>query len=106
LLLSIAANALTPFIHNLPVPQFFISPLFTEGATGREMNAVDAENAKNQQTDVWRMMQLKKSLAREDHPYHNFGTGNLETLKVHSAPIKTQTNVPLKRELSCLNCAS
>jgi insulysin len=61
--------------------QFFISPLFTEGATGREMNAVDAENAKNQQTDVWRLMQLKKSLARPDHPYHNFGTGNLETLK-------------------------
>jgi len=61
--------------------QFFISPLFTESATARETNAVDSENSKNQQTDVWRFMQLKKSLCREDHPFHGFGTGNLETLR-------------------------
>jgi insulysin len=30
--------------------QFFITPLFTESATNREMNAVDSENAKNQQS--------------------------------------------------------
>lgn len=29
--------------------QFFITPLFTQSATEREMNAVDAENSKNQQ---------------------------------------------------------
>ena len=40
--------------------QFFIEPLFTQSATDREMNAVNSENAKNQQTDVWRQMQLKK----------------------------------------------
>jgi len=61
--------------------QFFISPLFTQAATGREMNAVDSENSKNQQTDVWRLMQLKKSLARQGHPYRQFGTGNLVTLR-------------------------
>ena len=61
--------------------QFFIAPLFTQSATDRELNAVNSENSKNQQTDVWREMQLKKSLSRPDHPFHNFGTGNLATLR-------------------------
>jgi len=39
------------------------------------------ENAKNQQADMWRMMQLKKSFARPSHPHHLFSTGNLQTLK-------------------------
>ena len=60
--------------------QFFIAPLFTESATERETNAVDSENAKNLQSDAWRLMQLNKSLARPDHPFSKFGTGNLETL--------------------------
>lgn len=33
--------------------QFFISPLMTESATLREMQAVDSENSKNLQQDVW-----------------------------------------------------
>eukprot|EP01041_Mallomonas_annulata_P009052 gene9052-18749_t len=61
---------------------FFISPLFTEEATSREMNAVDNENTKNLQSDMWRQYQLMKFLARPDHPYSNFSTGNLQTLKV------------------------
>eukprot|EP00501_MAST-03F_sp_TOSAG23-6_P002015 GSMAST32.ASY1.ANO1.2100.1 assembled CDS len=50
---------------------FFIAPLFTASATGRELKA----------SDHWRLYQLSKSLARPDHPVHKFGTGNLETLK-------------------------
>eukprot|EP00941_MAST-03F_sp_MAST-3F-sp1_P003543 g3543.t1 len=62
--------------------QFFIAPLFTAGATDRELKAVDSENAKNLQNDQWRFFQLMKSTARKDHPMHKFGTGNLETLKI------------------------
>ena len=58
--------------------QFFISPLFTEAATSREMNAVDSENAKNQQSDMWRLHQLKLSLARDNHPLRHFGNGSSE----------------------------
>ncbi|KAL3664821.1 hypothetical protein V7S43_010001 [Phytophthora oleae] len=60
--------------------QFFIAPLFTPGATQREMNAVNSENAKNLQNDHRRLYQLQKSLSNPDHPFHKFGTGNLETL--------------------------
>jgi insulysin len=60
--------------------QFFIAPLFTESATQREAQAVDSEHSKNLQNDYWRLDQLAKSLAKPDHPYNHFGTGNLETL--------------------------
>jgi insulysin len=61
--------------------QFFISPLFTESATERETKAVDSENAKNLQNDMWRNHQLYKSLSSPDHPFCKFGTGNLKTLQ-------------------------
>jgi insulysin len=60
---------------------FFVCPLFTESATSREMSAVDNENTKNLQSDMWRDYQLMKHLSREDHPFHSFGTGNLRTLR-------------------------
>ncbi|KAJ3113502.1 Insulinase (Peptidase M16) [Phlyctochytrium bullatum] len=61
--------------------QFFISPLFDESCTEREMKAVDSEHKKNLQLDNWRIYQLQKDLSSKDHPYHKFGTGNLKTLK-------------------------
>lgn len=60
--------------------QFFLAPLFTEGATGRELNAIDSENAKNLQSDQWRMAQLTRWMASPEHPQHKFGTGNSSTL--------------------------
>lgn len=60
--------------------QFFISPLFTESATEREINAVNSEHEKNLATDVWRIRQVNKSLSNPDHPYSRFGTGNKKTL--------------------------
>jgi insulysin len=59
---------------------FFICPLFTEAAVDREMNAVDSENSKNLQIDEWRAAMLLSSLAKPEHPYSKFGTGNLATL--------------------------
>ena len=61
--------------------QFFIKPLFLEDTLDRELNAVNSENKKNLQSDVWRLSQLAKSLSNPKHPYHHFSTGNLQTLK-------------------------
>lgn len=60
--------------------QFFISPLFSESCKSREIMAVDSENKKNLQMDVWRLNQLKRSLSNSRHPVHKFSTGNKETL--------------------------
>jgi len=59
---------------------FFVCPLFTESATARETNAVDSENQKNLQSDMWRHYQLLKSMARDGHPFRSFSTGNADTL--------------------------
>jgi insulysin len=61
--------------------QFFVSPLFLESTLERELQAVDSENKKNLQSDLWRLMQLNKSLSNPKHPYSHFSTGNLQTLK-------------------------
>ncbi|RAL11158.1 a-pheromone processing metallopeptidase Ste23 [Aspergillus homomorphus CBS 101889] len=61
--------------------QFFVEPLFLESTLDRELRAVDSENKKNLQSDMWRLMQLNKSLSNPAHPYHHFSTGNLQTLK-------------------------
>nr|PNR46368.1 hypothetical protein PHYPA_013487 [Physcomitrium patens] len=62
--------------------QFFICPLLSADATSREINAVHSENSKNLTMDMWRMNQLTKMVSSKDHPFHKFGTGNLETLDI------------------------
>ena len=47
---------------------FFSGPLFTESATGRELNAIDSENSKNLQNDVFRLYELEKDRVNSDHP--------------------------------------
>lgn len=70
---------------------FFTGPLFNKDSTDKEINAVDSENKKNLQNDIWRMYQLDKSLSNTDHPYHKFSTGNLQTL--HEIPSAKGINV-------------
>eukprot|EP00898_Chlorokybus_atmophyticus_P006740 jgi/Chlat1/7067/Chrsp57S06767 len=60
--------------------QFFLCPVFDPDAVDREVHAVDSEHGKNKQSDVWILNQLSKHTASEHHPYHKFGTGNLQTL--------------------------
>ncbi|KAG8198306.1 hypothetical protein JTE90_021560 [Oedothorax gibbosus] len=60
--------------------QFFLSPLFTESATEREVNAVHSEHEKNLQIDVWRLTQLEKATCNPNHDYSKFGTGSIDTL--------------------------
>ena len=52
-----------------------------EATLDRELRAVDSENKKNLQNDMWRLSQLAKSLSNPKHPYNHFSTGNLKTLK-------------------------
>lgn len=69
---------------------FFTCPLFLESCVNREMKAVDNENSKNLQSDVWRIQHLIGTLAHADHPMNHFccalslpsrvATGNEKTL--------------------------
>lgn len=65
--------------------QFFVAPLFAASAKNREIQAVDSENKKNLQNDMWRLYQLERSLSNPEHPYNRFSTGNYETL--HTDPV-------------------
>ncbi|KAH8300473.1 hypothetical protein KR018_008259, partial [Drosophila ironensis] len=78
--------------------QFFIAPLFTPSATEREINAVggsstrlfrflrvfvmqvNSEHEKNIPSDLWRIKQVQRHLAKADHAYSKFGSGNKTTL--------------------------
>ena len=60
--------------------QFFISPLFTEEYTAREVNAVNSEYQKNIMNDEWRQFRIASQFAKDDHPARKFNIGNLETL--------------------------
>lgn len=71
--------------------QFFISPLFSNSCKDREINAVDSENKKNLQNDMWRLYQLDKSKSNLEHPYNGFSTGNYQTL--HVEPTSKDINV-------------
>ena len=51
-----------------------------EDSTERELNAVNSEHSNNLQNDSWRVLQLRKELANQRHPFTKFGTGNKETL--------------------------
>jgi len=62
--------------------QFFLTPLFTESATDREVNAVNSEHEKNIPNDTWRINQIEKATADVKHDFSKFGTGNKETLDV------------------------
>ncbi|CAM9473320.1 unnamed protein product, partial [Discosporangium mesarthrocarpum] len=62
--------------------QFFMSPLFSESAMEREMQAVDSEHKNNLNNDEWRIFQqVLKATANQKHPFSKFGTGNAETLR-------------------------
>ncbi|KAM5441709.1 metalloprotease [Microsporum ferrugineum] len=80
---SSSTSDLTPPLYGAldRFAQFFIAPLFLPSTLDRELQAVDSENKKNLQSDPWRMLQLNKSLSNPKHPYHNFSTGNLKTLR-------------------------
>ena len=60
---------------------FFVCPLFLESSVDREIEAVDNENSKNLQSDLWRRYQLLQGLCKQEHPLNMFATGNATTLR-------------------------
>lgn len=60
--------------------EFFTAPLLRADSMEREVRAVNAEHEKNINADEWRQYELLKSTSSIDHPFHQFGTGNLNTL--------------------------
>ncbi|XP_026833292.1 insulin-degrading enzyme isoform X2 [Drosophila erecta] len=75
--------------------QFFIAPLFTPSATEREINAVNSEHEKNLPSDLWRIKQVNRHLAKPDHAYSKFGSGNKTTL----SEIPKSMNIDVRDEL-------
>jgi len=74
---------------------FFHSPLFSPSCTSRELNAVDSENKKNHQTDVWRIFQLDKHLSKGGHVWSKFGSGNRDSLSKAAREVKAQRTLNL-----------
>ncbi|KAI2489037.1 hypothetical protein MHU86_25560 [Fragilaria crotonensis] len=78
---NMVADVEAPLVEGLGrFGSFFTCPLFTESATGRELNAIESENAKNLQSDIFRTYQIEKSRGSIRHPYSKFFTGNKKTL--------------------------
>lgn len=75
--------------------QFFIAPLFTPSATDREIKAVNSEYEKNLSSDIWRVRQVKKHLAKPNHPYSKFGSGN----KMSLCDTPKSMNIDVREEL-------
>eukprot|EP01064_Diplonema_japonicum_P009631 TRINITY_DN17103_c0_g1_i1.p1 TRINITY_DN17103_c0_g1~~TRINITY_DN17103_c0_g1_i1.p1 ORF type:complete len:1092 (+),score=202.38 TRINITY_DN17103_c0_g1_i1:66-3341(+) len=65
--------------------QFFITPLFTDSATERELMAVESENQRFLTEDYMRFIMFLKDIADPTHPFSNFGCGNIETLRTTPA---------------------
>ena len=60
--------------------QFFICPLFDPNKVQDEMNAVNSENEKNQQSESWRFYQLFYNCAQQGSTFNRFIIGNKKTL--------------------------
>ena len=60
--------------------QFFIAPKFETDMVDREIKAIDSEWRNARTSDSWRNYQHLKVSGNPEHPFANFGCGNLETL--------------------------
>jgi insulysin len=54
------------------------------------LNAIDSENKKNHQSDLWRIFQLNKHLSKPGHVWRKFGTGNRDSLSSAARQLKAQ----------------
>jgi len=72
--------------------QFFVSPTFDPACVEREMNAVDSESTNYSTEDGWRLQQVLKATAAEEHPFFRFDVGNNVTLGADD-PQKTREEI-------------
>src|SRR5258706_8645991 len=75
---AVAADAFSGALERFS--SVFERPLFSPSSTAREINAVNSENSKNQQSDSRRLHQLMKTLSDRSHPWNKFGCGSKDTL--------------------------
>ncbi|ODV61137.1 uncharacterized protein ASCRUDRAFT_75856 [Ascoidea rubescens DSM 1968] len=75
--------------------RFFIDPLFLQSCQDREIIAINNENNKNLNDDNWRYYQVYKKIINPSHPFCQFSTGNLDTLKHHPE----SKNINIRNEL-------
>lgn len=69
------------FLHAVDrFAQFFIDPLFNPSGLQREIHAINQENDKNLENDLWRGWMIFKETGNSKHPNHLFSTGNKNTL--------------------------
>ena len=73
--------------------EFFSAPLLRAESMEREVRAVNAEHEKNVQNDEWRLYELLKATSAAGHPFHQFGTGNLHTLRPGNATHTTLSSL-------------
>ena len=86
---DVLADFLEPALDRFS--KFFLEPLFLSDCIERELLAIDSEHKKNILSDVWAMFQLLKDFSIPSHPFHKFGTGNLQTLK--ESPLEKGINI-------------
>lgn len=67
-------KALDAFAH------FFIDPLFSDEAVGKERNAVNSEYEIDVNTEDWKVVNLFSLLADSNHPASRFSIGNNDVL--------------------------
>eukprot|EP00760_Papus_ankaliazontas_P033369 PhM_4_TR6309/c0_g1_i1/m.105132/K01408/IDE, ide; insulysin len=60
--------------------KFFVCPLFTSSAVGREVRAIENEHKRNVPSDGRRWWYVLKRTSNPLNDFHKFGTGNLSTL--------------------------
>lgn len=70
--------------------KMFAEPLFDPNAIEKEIINVNSENEKNINNNHWKMSQILKTFAKEEHPYSRFHTGNKDTLDIHSPETLTK----------------
>jgi insulysin len=79
---DVNADQLQPALDRFA--QFFAAPLFSESATGRELNAIDSEHAKNINSDGFRLHQVSLLVPRFILCYDRWSLGTLVSGKAHS----------------------
>lgn len=60
---------------------FFKAPLFNPSGVDREVKAIDQEFRMNAEKDSFLRLQVMKTLAKKEHPFARFSSGNKESLK-------------------------
>lgn len=60
--------------------QCFIAPLFEESVVERKVNAIESENERDRQDDIWRYQYVMQELSNHAHPIWKYCGGSKETL--------------------------